>query len=122
VGKPGRNAVKGSFALREQHGPISASATRKLRRRRPGITRRAPTLLDAAGPAHQRHHTFSKREIGRYSTGPDPGSFVLPTTRRAHPGRGQAVIESRSGRGWASSTRGRVFMKPLDCPFRTAAG
>jgi len=66
------------------------------------------------------NHTFSKREIGPYLD--RAGSKQLrPANYPDAPGRGFTVLTARSGaRLGVLNLEGRVFMKPLDCPFRTA--
>ena len=44
-----------------------------------------------------------------------------PTTRRMSPGEGLFVGKTRAGLEYAVlNLQGRVFMPPIDCPFRTA--
>jgi metallophosphoesterase (TIGR00282 family) len=67
------------------------------------------------------NHTFAKREIAGYLDRPGSRQLRPANYPEGAPGRGHAVVESKSGsRLGVINLEGRVFMKPLECPFRTA--
>ena len=95
VGKPGRAAVRHFVpVLRERHG------------------------LDLLTGGN---HTWSKREILPYLDQNGSRQLRPANYPDGAPGRGHAVIASPGGRKLGVvNLEGRVFMKPLDCPFRAA--
>jgi metallophosphoesterase (TIGR00282 family) len=124
VGKPGRAAVRHFLpSLRQKHGLDLCIGNSENSAGGAGITPdSADDLLDAGlDLLTSGNHTFSKREIAPYLE--REGSLQLRPANypEGTPGRGHAVIASRSGtRLGVINLEGRVFMKPLDCPFRTA--
>src|SRR5438876_442578 len=63
------------------------------------------------------NHTWSKREIGPYLDKPGCRQLRPANYPEGAQGRGFAVLEGRLG---VINLEGRVFMKPLEDPFRTA--
>lgn len=65
-------------------------------------------------------HVFRKREI--METLESKTNIVRPANLPAEaPGKGTVVVQSQNGKSLAvMSLMGRVFMKPIDCPFRAA--
>jgi len=124
VGKPGRNAVQKLLPrLREQHDLDLCIGNSENSAGGAGITPdSADELLDAGlDLLTSGNHTFSKREIAAYLDRAGSRQLRPANYPEGAPGRGQAVIESRTGaRLGVINLEGRVFMKPLDCPFRTA--
>jgi metallophosphoesterase (TIGR00282 family) len=124
VGKPGRNAVREFVPkLRELHGLDLCIGNSENSAGGAGITPESADELLAAGLdlLTSGNHTFAKREIGPYLS--RPGSLQLRPANYPDgaPGRGQAVISAPSGaKLGVINLEGRVFMKPLECPFRTA--
>jgi metallophosphoesterase (TIGR00282 family) len=123
VGKPGRAVVRHFVpALREEHGLDLCIGNSENSAGGAGITPDSAEELLAAGLdlLTAGNHTFAKREIGPYLD--RPGSRQLrPANYPDAPGRGHAVLSARSGQKLGViNLEGRVFMKPLDCPFRTA--
>jgi metallophosphoesterase (TIGR00282 family) len=123
VGKPGRAAVRHFVpVMREKHGLDLCIGNSENSAGGAGITPDSADELLAAGLdlLTSGNHTFAKREIVPYLD--RPGSLQLrPANYPDAPGRGHAVLTTRSGqRLGVINLEGRVFMKPLECPFRTA--
>jgi metallophosphoesterase (TIGR00282 family) len=65
------------------------------------------------------NHSWDKKEIQEYI--PNEPRLLRPANFPKSPGRGLYVGTSRGGVRFAVlNLQGRVFMAPLDCPFRTA--
>ncbi len=124
VGKPGRNAVQKLVPrLRERHALDLCVGNSENSAGGAGITPESANELLEAGldVLTSGNHTFSKREIAGYLDRPDSRQLRPANYPDGAPGRGHAVLETRSGaRLGVINLEGRVFMKPLDCPFRTA--
>jgi len=123
-GKPGRNAVRHFVPrLREQHGLDLCIGNSENVAAGSGMTMDLADELFASGLdlLTSGNHAWSKRE-------------AIPLLKAAHgkqlrpanypgdaPGRGHAVVQAKDGRKLGVlNLEGRVFMKSLDCPFRTA--
>ncbi|HYS11518.1 MAG TPA: TIGR00282 family metallophosphoesterase [Myxococcales bacterium] len=124
VGKPGRSAVQKLVPrLREQHGLDLCVGNSENSAGGAGITPDSADELLEAGLdlLTSGNHTFSKREIASYLERSGSRQLRPANYPDGAPGRGHAVIETRSGtRLGVINLEGRVFMKPLECPFRTA--
>jgi 2',3'-cyclic-nucleotide 2'-phosphodiesterase len=124
VGKPGRNAVRQLVPrLREQHGLDLCIGNSENSAGGAGITPESADELLESGIdlLTSGNHTFAKREIGPYLDRPDSRQLRPANYPDGAPGRGHAVLTASSGaRLGVINLEGRVFMKPLDCPFRTA--
>src|SRR5712671_5764733 len=124
VGRPGRTAVQKIVPrLREEHLLDVCVGNSENSAGGAGITPDSADELLQAGLdlLTSGNHTFSKREIGAYLDRPDSRQLRPANYPDGAPGRGHAVIGGRSGtRLGVINLEGRVFMKPLDCPFRTA--
>ncbi len=124
VGKPGRNAVRELVPrLRARHGLDLCIGNSENSAGGAGITpESADELLDAGlDLLTSGNHTFAKREIAPYLARPDSRQLRPANYPDGAPGRGHAVLSAPSGaRLGVINLEGRVFMKPLDCPFRTA--
>jgi metallophosphoesterase (TIGR00282 family) len=123
VGKPGRAAVRHFVPpMRAELGLDLCIGNSENSAAGAGITpESADELLQTLDLLTGGNHTWNKREIGPYldragSRQLRPANYPDPA-----PGRGHTIIESRSGaRLGVVNLEGRVFMKPLDCPFRAA--
>src|SRR3954468_7963838 len=124
VGKPGRNAERELVPrLREQHDLDLCIGNSENPAGGAGITPENAGGLLAAGLdlLTSGNHTFSKREIAPYLERPGSKQLRPANYPEGAPGRGHAILETRSGtRLGVINLEGRVFMKPLECPFRTA--
>jgi 2',3'-cyclic-nucleotide 2'-phosphodiesterase len=122
VGSPGREMVAKHLAeivARERadlviiNGENSAAGF--------GITPKIAEELFALGPdvITGGNHSWDKKEIQEYI--PNEPRLLRPANFPKSPGRGLYVGTSRGGVRFAVlNLQGRVFMAPLDCPFRTA--
>jgi hypothetical protein len=118
VGKPGRAAVQKIVPrLRAQHGLDLCIGNSENSAGGAGITpESADELLQSLDLLTSGNHTFSKREIGPYLDRAESKQLRPANYPEGTPGRGVAVV----GGVGVVNLEGRVFMKPLDCPFRTA--
>src|SRR5207253_3188677 len=81
------------------------------------LCRRSRSASMTAGSAR----CAPKREIAPYLDRPESRQLRPANYPEGAPGRGHAVLSAASGaRLGVINLEGRVFMKPLDCPFRTA--
>lgn len=124
VGKPGRAAVRHFVpVLRERHGVDVCVGNSENSAGGAGITpESAEDLLEAGlDLLTGGNHTWSKREILGYLDRNGSRQLRPANYPDGAPGRGHAVVTSRSGaKLGVVNVEGRVFMKPLECPFRTA--
>jgi metallophosphoesterase (TIGR00282 family) len=118
VGKPGRAAVQRLVPrLREQHKLDYCVGNSENSAGGAGITpESADELLQTLDLLTSGNHTFSKREITPYLDKPGSKQLRPANYPEGTPGRGVAVL----GKLGVINLEGRVFMKPLDCPFRAA--
>jgi metallophosphoesterase (TIGR00282 family) len=123
-GKPGRNAVKRIVPrLIHRHGVDLVVANAENSANGAGVTpESAEELLGAeVDLLTSGNHIWAKREIVPYLDAPGsrllrPANYPAPA-----PGRGHAVIATPDGRKLGVlNIEGRVFMKDLDDPFRSA--
>lgn len=86
-----------------------------------GITPTAVRELHAAGVrvVTTGNHVWNKKEI-LGPIGSLPGLLRPANYPPSAPGRGWCVVETDAGPVGVVNLAGRVFMDPLDCPFRTA--
>jgi 2',3'-cyclic-nucleotide 2'-phosphodiesterase len=124
VGKPGRNAVRELVPrLRADQGLDLCIGNSENSAGGAGITpESADELLDAGlDLLTSGNHTFAKREIAPYLERAGSRQLRPANYPEGAPGRGHAVLSAASGaRLGVINLEGRVFMKPLECPFRTA--
>ena len=124
VGRPGREAVRhfvpllrGRDALDFCIGNSENSAGGA------GVTPESADELLGAGLdlLTSGNHTFAKREIAAYLEKPGSRQLRPANYPGDAPGRGSAVLTARNGaKLGVLNLEGRLFMKPLDCPFRAA--
>jgi len=124
VGKPGRGAVQKLVPrLREEHGLDLCVGNSENSAGGAGITpESAEDLLDAGlDLLTGGNHTWSRREILPYLERDGSRQLRPANYPDGAPGRGHGVVSSRSGsKLGVVNLEGRLFMKSLDCPFRTA--
>jgi len=124
VGKPGRAAVRHFVpVLRARHGLDLCVGNSENSAGGAGITpESADDLLEAGlDLLTGGNHTWSKREILPYLDRTRSRQLRPANYPDGAPGRGHAVVTSPGGRKLGVvNLEGRVFMKPLDCPFRAA--
>ena len=121
VGKSGRRAV--AFAvprIRAQHAADIVIANAENSAGGFGINPGAIEEMARAGVDFftTGNHVWDKREGLPLLDARDdivrPGNYPAPA-----PGRGAALVPRSEGRMAVVNVQGRVFMPPLDCPFRT---
>jgi len=124
VGKPGRAAVRHFVPLlRERHRLDLCVGNSENSAGGAGITPESADDLLQAGLdlLTGGNHTWSKREILPYLDRNGSRQLRPANYPDGAPGRGHAVVASPGGRKLGVvNLEGRVFMKPLDCPFRAA--
>jgi len=118
VGKPGRAACQKIVPrLRKEHGLDYCIGNSENSAGGAGITpESADELLQVFDLLTAGNHTFAKREISPYLERAGSRQLRPANYPEGTPGRGIGVV----GRLGVVNLEGRVFMKPLDCPFRTA--
>src|SRR5205814_3145683 len=119
VGKPGRNAVRALVPrLRRERSLDFCIGNSENSAGGAGITPdSADDLLESLDLLTSGNHTWAKREIGPYLDKPGCRQLRPANYPEGAQGRGYTVLEARLG---VINLEGRVFMKPLDDPFRTA--
>jgi 2',3'-cyclic-nucleotide 2'-phosphodiesterase len=123
-GRPGRNILKERLPeLMSQYAPDLVLANGENAAAGFGIT---PGLVDellALGIAvlTTGNHIWDKKEIFPYLAEHADGPLLRPANYPPQvPGRGLYVGKTRAGLEFAViNLQGRVFMPPIDCPFRT---
>jgi len=121
VGRTGRRAV--GFAvprIRARHGADILIANAENSAGGFGFNPDSITDMKAAGIDFftTGNHVWDKREgIPLLDSRDD---IVRPANFPASPGRGWGLVPRTEGRVAVLNLQGRVFMPPLDCPFRTA--
>lgn len=123
VGKPGRQIVTRAVrGLIEQHGLDLVIANAENAAGGSGLTPAIYQELVAAGvdAITLGDHIYRRAEIAETLTKKD--NIVKPANFPPEaPGRDLAVVRSRSGASVAVlSLLGRVFMRPVDCPWKAA--
>jgi len=123
VGNPGREAVKKLVPeLTKEYGLDFVIANAENAAGGSGITPRVALELFDAGVdvLTSGDHVWKKREILEII---DNDSRILRPANfpAGAPGRGAAVFSTRGGiKVGVINLQGRVFMEPLECPFKTA--
>jgi metallophosphoesterase (TIGR00282 family) len=120
VGKTGRRAVAyAAPRLRERHRAELIIANAENSAGGFGINPTGIAEMEAAGVAFftTGNHVWDKREGIPLLESKD--NLIRPANYPASPGRGAAVVPNTGGRVAVLNVQGRVFMPPLDCPFRT---
>lgn len=123
VGRPGRTALKSALAeLREDCNVDFVVANGENAAGGFGITQKIADELFSMGVdvLTSGNHIFSKKEVLELFKKEDrllrPANYPEGT-----PGRGSGVYETRRGQKvGVLNLLGRVFMDPMDCPFRAA--
>jgi metallophosphoesterase (TIGR00282 family) len=125
LGQPGRRIVKELLPrLREELKPDLILANGENAAAGFGIT---PSLVEelldlGIAVLTSGNHIWDKKEIYPYFRDQVNGRLLRPANYPGDsPGRGLFVGETTAGVGYAvMNLQGRIFMPPLDCPFRKA--
>jgi metallophosphoesterase (TIGR00282 family) len=122
VGRPGRDAVRAIVPrLRREHGLDFCIGNSENSAGGAGITPdSADELLESLDLLTAGNHTWSKREIGPYLQKEGSRQLRPANYPEGAPGRGHGIVERNGLKLGVINLEGRVFMKALDCPFRTA--
>ncbi len=124
-GQPGRRIVKETLpALREEFAPDLILANGENAAAGFGITPGLVEELLDLGIAvlTSGNHIWDRKEIAPYLTEHPDGRLLRPANYPSEtPGRGLYAGRTNDGVEYAvMNLQGRVFMAPLECPFRTA--
>jgi metallophosphoesterase (TIGR00282 family) len=124
-GQPGRRIVKEMLpALLGEYDPDLVLANGENAASGFGITPPLVEELLDTGIAvlTSGNHIWDKKEIYAYLNEHSDGRLLRPANYpHSVPGHGLHLGKTRSGFGYAVlNLQGRVFMNPIDCPFRTA--
>lgn len=121
VGKTGRHAVAWATPrIRALHAVDLVIANAENSAGGFGINPTGIAEMEAAGVEFftTGNHVWDKREgIALLDSKPN---IVRPANYPDGPGRGVALVPNTDGRVAVLNLQGRVFMPPLDCPFRKA--
>jgi metallophosphoesterase (TIGR00282 family) len=124
VGKPGRMAVRHFLPrLREQHALDLCIGNSENSAAGAGITPETAHELLTSGLdlLTSGNHAWSKRDTIPLLKAEGSRQLRPANYPGEAPGKGHAVVSTRDGRKLGVlNLEGRVFMKPLDCLFRTA--
>jgi len=124
IGHPGRRALRKCLPrLKQKYSPDFVVANAENAAGGVGITEEVGTeLLGLVDVLTSGNHVWDKKEALPYLEREPrllrPANYPSP-----NPGKGSYILESP--RGWKAGVlnlQGRVFMEPLDCPFRVADG
>jgi metallophosphoesterase (TIGR00282 family) len=124
IGHPGRRALRKCLPrLREKYSPDFIVANAENSAGGVGITEEIGTeLLGLVDVLTSGNHVWDKKEALPYLDR-EPRLLRPANYPPLNPGKGSYILESP--RGWKAGVlnlQGRVFMEPLDCPFRVADG
>jgi metallophosphoesterase (TIGR00282 family) len=122
IGHPGRRALRRYLPrLKDKLSPDFVVANAENAAGGVGITEEVGReLLELVDVLTSGNHVWDKKEVLPYLSR-EPRLLRPANYPPLNPGHGFYVLESR--RGWKAgilNLQGRVFMEPLDCPFRVA--
>jgi 2',3'-cyclic-nucleotide 2'-phosphodiesterase len=122
IGHPGRRALrKGLPRLRERLSPDFVVANAENSAGGVGVTEEVgKELLGLVDVLTSGNHVWDKKEALPYLER-EPRLLRPANYPPLNPGKGSYVLESSRGfKAAILNLQGRVFMEPLDCPFRVA--
>lgn len=122
IGRPGRRALEKYLgSLVEKHSPTLVIANAENAAGGVGITEKVgQELLARVHVLTSGNHIWDKKEALDYLKR-EPRLLRPANYPPQNPGRGSYVFKGKSGEKVAVlNLQGRVFMEPIDCPFRTA--
>jgi metallophosphoesterase (TIGR00282 family) len=124
IGHPGRRALRRFLPrLREKYSPDFIVANAENAAGGVGITEEIGTeLLGLVDVLTSGNHVWDKKEALPYLDR-EPRLLRPANYPPLNPGKGSYILEG--AKGWKAGVlnlQGRVFMEPLDCPFRVADG
>ena len=122
IGRPGRNALKAFLpGLREKYAPAFVVINAENAAGGVGVTDEfVRDLLGLADVLTSGNHVWDKKEALEI-LGREPRLLRPANYPPMNPGKGWIVAKDGAGRKLGVlNLQGRVFMDPIDCPFRTA--
>ncbi len=122
IGRPGRRALKKFFPfLKEKYNPSLVIANGENAAGGIGITKAVcQELLVDVDILTSGNHIWDKKEAVGYLD-EEPRLLRPANYPPQNPGKGAHIFEDKEGRKIAIlNLQGRVFMEPIDCPFRKA--
>ncbi len=122
IGRPGRTALRKFLpGLLQKHDPSLIVANAENAAGGLGLTEDiGRDLLGTVDVLTSGNHIWDKRETWEY-VDREPKLLRPANYPPGAPGRGLVVLTDRKGHRVAVvNLQGRVFMEPIDCPFRTA--
>ncbi len=122
IGRPGRQALKKKLPeLLEKYAPAFVVANAENAAGGAGITEEiGRELLSQVDVLTSGNHVWDKKEGVSYMDR-EPRLLRPANYPPQNPGKGSFILEGK--RGWKAgilNLQGRVFMEPIDCPFRVA--
>ncbi|MFB0566393.1 MAG: TIGR00282 family metallophosphoesterase [Candidatus Aminicenantaceae bacterium] len=122
IGRPGRKALKRYLpSLIEKYSPVLIIANAENAAGGIGITEKVgQELLSQLNVLTSGNHIWDKREVISYLEKEE--RLLRPANYPPqNPGKGSYLFQGESGvKVGIINLQGRVFMEPIDCPFRTA--
>ncbi len=122
IGRPGRNGLKRCLSyLKEKYQPSLIAGNGENSAGGIGVTEKVgKELFSSVDVLTSGNHVWDKKEALDYLDQEPrlirPANYPPPC-----PGRGACTVEDPKGRKVAFlNLQGRVFMEPIDCPFRIA--
>jgi metallophosphoesterase (TIGR00282 family) len=122
IGHPGRRALRRCLPrLRDRLSPDIVVANAENAAGGVGITEEVGReLLELVDVLTSGNHVWDKKEVMPY-LGREPRLLRPANYPPMNPGQGSYLLESPRGfKAAILNLQGRVFMEPLDCPFRVA--
>ena len=121
IGRPGRKALKRYLpSFREKYSPSLVIANAENAAGGIGVTGKvARELLEHVDVLTSGNHIWDKKESISYLE--DEPRLLRPANYPSrNPGSGSYFFNNNGTKVVVLNLQGRVFMEPLDCPFRTA--
>ncbi|MBN1222625.1 MAG: TIGR00282 family metallophosphoesterase [Candidatus Aminicenantes bacterium] len=121
IGRPGRRVLKRCLSiLRQKYGPIVVIANAENAAGGSGITEKiCHELLDDVDVLTSGNHVWDKKEA-LLLLDKEPRLLRPANYPVSNPGKGTFVFEYGIHKIGVMNLQGRVFMEPIDCPFRVA--
>ncbi|MEA2006041.1 MAG: TIGR00282 family metallophosphoesterase [Acidobacteriota bacterium] len=122
IGRPGRKVLKKFLPqLKSKYSPTLIIANGENAAGGAGITEKiCRELLSEVNVLTSGNHVWDKREVFSF-IGREPRLLRPANYPPQNPGRGTYIFEDGEGRKVGIlNLQGRVFMEPIDCPFRVA--
>jgi len=121
IGRPGRRVLKAHVsALREKYAPSVIVANAENAAGGAGITEKiCSELLEHVDVLTSGNHVWDKKEA-LFLLDREPRLLRPANYPDVNPGKGTYIHDAGKHRIAVLNLQGRVFMEPIDCPFRVA--